>query len=192
MVVHVTVNSRPMSRRALTGSLGAAETNLDVARCKFTDRPPSLPFGHRRGADARRRLLDVDGRSLSRRGNGLSRFARGGKPRLLRLLHLGERYLRGVAEREASFEIRNVRDVAAVLVAVEDVDVVVAQVLSSNSKRTARPDGGTAGRSAAAPRATRSTLPIAADESLTRVSRCGVVAGSKPRRSRSDTVTFSA
>jgi hypothetical protein len=38
------VNSRPMRRGALTGSLGAAEPNLDVVRCKFTDQPPSLPL----------------------------------------------------------------------------------------------------------------------------------------------------
>ena len=52
--------------------------------------------------------------------------ARGGKPRFLGLLELGEGLLGGCAERRASVEVGHIGDVAAVLVAVEEIDVVVA------------------------------------------------------------------
>lgn len=55
---------------------------------------------------------------------------RRGEPRLLRLLHLGERLLGGRPERGARLEIGDVGDVARILIAVEDVDVVVGQSLS--------------------------------------------------------------
>jgi hypothetical protein len=69
----------------------------------------------------------VDRRPVARRWNGLSRLAGSVEPRGLRLLDLGECLLGRGAECRASVEVRNIGDVAAVLRAVEDVDVVVGQ-----------------------------------------------------------------
>ena len=94
------------------------------------------PCGHSGRAWARpthwsRRLSRVDRRPVTRLGDRSSGLARCGEPRVLRLRHLGERFLWSRAERRARLEIGDVGDVAAVLVAVEDVDVVVAQRSSS-------------------------------------------------------------
>lgn len=80
------------------------------------------------------RLARVDRRAIARLRDGLPGVARCGEPRFLRLLHLGERLFGGRAERRARFQVGDVGDVAAVLLAVENVDVVVAQRRSSMRK----------------------------------------------------------
>jgi hypothetical protein len=83
----------------------------------------------------RARLVDplsgVDRRPVARVGDRLPGIARGREPRLLRLRDLGKRFLWSRADRGAGLEVGDVGDVAAVLLAVEDVDVVVAQRSSS-------------------------------------------------------------
>ena len=73
----------------------------------------------------------VDRRPVSRLRDRPAEVTSGGEPRLLGLLDLGERFLGRAAESRAPLEVENVGDIAAVLVAVEDVDVVIAQPSSS-------------------------------------------------------------
>jgi hypothetical protein len=77
------------------------------------------------------RLPGVDRGPIARLGDRLAGVARGGEPGLLRLRDLGERLLGRRADRRAGLEVGDVGDVAAVPLAVEDVDVVVAQRSSS-------------------------------------------------------------
>src|ERR1700722_10393464 len=84
------------------------------------------PDGNARSLD----LPCVDRRPIARRWNGFSRLARSVEPSVLSFLDLGERLLGRGAECRASVEVRNIGDVAAVLRAIEDVDVVIAQGLS--------------------------------------------------------------
>ena len=79
-------------------------------------------------------LRRVDRGAIARFGNRLAGLARRCEPCPLGLLHLGEGLLGSRAKGRARLEVRDVGDVAAVLVAVEDVDVVVAQRGSSICK----------------------------------------------------------
>jgi len=71
----------------------------------------------------------VDGRPVVRLRNGLSLGARGVQPGLLGDLNLTQRLLSGRSKR---LEVGDVGDVASVLLAVEDVDVVVLNSCNSS------------------------------------------------------------
>ena len=73
-------------------------------------------------------------RTVPRARNGAPALASCGEPRLLSLLNRGDGLLRRPTERGTRLEIRDGRDVAAVLVAVEDVDVIGVQSRSSRVK----------------------------------------------------------
>lgn len=64
--------------------------------------------------------------------NGLSLGARGVQPGLLGDLNLTQRLLSGRSKRGARLEVGDVGDVASVLLAVEDVDVVVLNSCNSS------------------------------------------------------------
>lgn len=132
-------------------------------------------------------------------------LARRRQPGLLGSLHLRERFLGSRAECRARVEVRDVGDVAAVLVAVEDVDVIVAQGSSSNLRASACPPQLETERlnepahvrerdvrkvaasepREEAPRIHHATLPSSADKPSSPGSRCSVERWFGPRRSRS-------
>jgi hypothetical protein len=76
-------------------------------------------------------LPRVDRWPVPRLRDRLAGVVRSGEPGLLRLLDLGESFFGGRTEGRAGVEVGNVGDVAAVLIAVEDVDVVVGQSSAS-------------------------------------------------------------
>src|SRR5262249_1834841 len=72
--------------------------------------------------------------SIAWRGDGLAFGPSSSEPRGLRPLNLSKRLGRRRAERRASLEVRNVGNVAAILVAPEDVDVVILQEADLNPR----------------------------------------------------------
>lgn len=68
----------------------------------------------------------VDDRPITRLRDRLRCLSRSRDPRTARALHFRERLFGSRAERRARIEIRDVGDVPAILVAVENVDVIVA------------------------------------------------------------------
>jgi hypothetical protein len=76
----------------------------------------------------------VDGRTIPRFGDWLARLASCREPVGLGSFDFRESLFRSVAEGGASEKVRNVSDVAAILLAPKDVDVVVLHDSSSNRR----------------------------------------------------------
>lgn len=106
---------------------------MRVARIQVKRRRPGAHSGRSLTA-GRPDLSGVDRRPVARLRDRLACLAGSGEPGLLCHLHLGEGFLGRRAERRACLEVGDVGDVAAVLLAVEDIDVVVAQRSTSRLK----------------------------------------------------------
>src|SRR3972149_6670366 len=92
--------------------------------------------GGPRGKSSERVLRSrlIDHRAVARRRDRLTFCPRGLQPSRLGALELRQRLLRCLAEGRARLKVRDVGDVAAVLFAVEDVDVIVAHESSPNCR----------------------------------------------------------
>src|SRR5262245_57137 len=84
----------------------------------------------------------VNHRSISRFGDRFPCFAGRRKPRLFGLLDLGKGLLRGIAKGRTGLKVGQVGNITAVLVAPEDVEIVVPHVSASRGKDCSA-DGGT-------------------------------------------------